>query len=98
MPYFLGDVHVLNCEFGICKNHFPFLFSQLNPSLTKIYKRFLTIVGFLQDESIDDILFDQLEKATAEARNAKQDAFQETINRGKAEKDAIGAIRRVNLL
>jgi hypothetical protein len=61
-------------------------------------QRFLTIVGFLQDESIDDVLFDQLEKAMADARNARQDAFQETINRGKAEKDAIGAIRRVNLL
>jgi hypothetical protein len=55
-------------------------------------------LGFSQDGGIDDILFDQLEKATAEASNARREAFQETINRGKAEKDAINAIRRVNLL
>lgn len=46
------------------------------------------------DGSVDETLFDQLEKAMAEARNARREAFQETINRGKAEKDAIDAIRR----
>lgn len=31
----------------------------------------------------------------AEAENAKREAFEESIRRGKAEKDAIDAIRRV---
>ena len=53
------------------------------------------IDGFLQDGSIDDTLYDQLEQAMAEARNARREAFQETVKRGKAEKDAIDAIRRV---
>ena len=53
------------------------------------------IDGFLQDGSIDDALYDQLEQAMAEARNARREAFQETVKRGKAEKDAIDAIRRV---
>ncbi|GMY09245.1 U-box domain-containing protein 33-like isoform X1 [Fagus crenata] len=46
------------------------------------------------DGSIDDALYDQLEQAMAEARNARREAFQETVKRGKAEKDAIDAIRR----
>jgi hypothetical protein len=85
----------VSLEFGRIIFHF-FLVTEsiIDQNIQKI----LTIVGFLQDESIDDVLFDQLEKAMADARYARQDAFQETINRGKAEKDAIGAIRRVNLL
>ncbi|XP_050249610.1 U-box domain-containing protein 33-like isoform X2 [Quercus robur] len=46
------------------------------------------------DGSIDDTFYDQLEQAMAEARNAKREAFQETVKRGKAEKDAIDSIRR----
>ncbi|KAG6663518.1 U-box domain-containing protein 33-like [Carya illinoinensis] len=46
------------------------------------------------DGSIDDTFYNYLEKAMAEAINAKQEAFQETVNRGKAEKNAIDAIRR----
>uniref|UniRef100_A0A2N9I7R6 Uncharacterized protein n=1 Tax=Fagus sylvatica TaxID=28930 RepID=A0A2N9I7R6_FAGSY len=46
------------------------------------------------DGSIDDTLYDQLEQAMEEARNARLEAFQETIKRGKAEKDSIDAIRR----
>ena len=56
------------------------------------------IDGFLQDGSIDDTFYDQLEQAMVEARNAKQEAFQETVKRGKAEKDAIDSIRRVFIL
>jgi hypothetical protein len=56
------------------------------------------IDGFLQDGSIDDTLYDQLEQAMEEARNARREAFQETIKRGKAEKDSIDAIRRVFFL
>ncbi|KAK7274409.1 hypothetical protein RIF29_15495 [Crotalaria pallida] len=46
------------------------------------------------DGGKDDTLYDQLEQAMAEAENAKRDAYHETIRRGKAEKEAIDAIRR----
>ncbi|KAJ1403529.1 Serine/threonine-protein kinase, active site [Sesbania bispinosa] len=46
------------------------------------------------DGGMDDSVYDQLEQAMAEAENARRDAFQETLRRGKAEKDAIDAIRR----
>ncbi|ONI23124.1 hypothetical protein PRUPE_2G170900 [Prunus persica] len=46
------------------------------------------------DGNIDDSLYDHLEQAMAEAENAKREAFREGIRRGKAEKDAIDAIRR----
>lgn len=46
------------------------------------------------DGSIDDALYDHLEQALAEAENSKKEAFQEAVRRGKAEKDAIDAIRR----
>lgn len=49
----------------------------------------------MQDGSIDDTYHNHLEKALAEAINAKQEAFQETVNRGKAEKNTIDAVRRV---
>ncbi|KAI4355079.1 hypothetical protein L6164_003887 [Bauhinia variegata] len=42
-----------------------------------------------------DSLYDQLDQAMAEADNARRDAYQESVRRGKAEKDAIEAIRRV---
>ena len=41
---------------------------------------------------------DQLEQAMAEAVNSKRDAYQETVRRGNAEKNAIDAIRRVPFL
>ncbi|KAK9273562.1 hypothetical protein L1049_018372 [Liquidambar formosana] len=44
--------------------------------------------------STDDKLYYQLEQAMAEAENARREAFEETVRRGKAEKDAIEAIRR----
>ncbi|KAM1707581.1 hypothetical protein ACFX13_000721 [Malus domestica] len=46
------------------------------------------------DGNVDDTLYDHLEQVMIEAENAKRDAFQEGIRRGKAEKDAIDAIRR----
>lgn len=46
---------------------------------------------------MDDTLYDQLEQAMVEAENARRDAYEETIRRGKAEKDAIDAIRRVTI-
>ncbi|KAB1214360.1 U-box domain-containing protein 33 [Morella rubra] len=44
--------------------------------------------------NMDDTLYDQLERAMAEARIARQEAFQEIVKRGKAEKNAIDSIRR----
>uniref|UniRef100_A0A2N9F7D2 RING-type E3 ubiquitin transferase n=1 Tax=Fagus sylvatica TaxID=28930 RepID=A0A2N9F7D2_FAGSY len=49
------------------------------------------------DGSIDDTLYAQLEKAMAEAENARREAFQEADRRGKAEKNAIEAMRRAQL-
>ncbi|KAK7389946.1 hypothetical protein VNO78_25243 [Psophocarpus tetragonolobus] len=48
------------------------------------------------DGGMDDAhaLYDQLEQAMAEAANARQDAYQEAVRRGKAEKAAIDAIRK----
>ncbi|KHN26961.1 U-box domain-containing protein 33-like isoform X2 [Glycine soja] len=46
------------------------------------------------DGGMDDALYDQLEQAMAEAVNSKRDAYQETVRRGNAEKNAIDAIRR----
>ncbi|XP_041028646.1 U-box domain-containing protein 33-like [Juglans microcarpa x Juglans regia] len=46
------------------------------------------------DGSIDDTLQNHLDKVMAEARNARQEAFQETVNRGKAEKNAFDAIHK----
>ncbi|TKY63926.1 U-box domain-containing protein 33 [Spatholobus suberectus] len=50
--------------------------------------------GSENDGGMDDALYDQLEQAMAEASNARWDAYQETVKRGKAEKDAIDAIRK----
>lgn len=44
--------------------------------------------------SVDDELYDQLDQAMAEAGNLKREAFEESVRRGKAEKDAVEAIRR----
>lgn len=43
---------------------------------------------------LNDELYDQLEQAIAEAENSKREAFEESIRRRKAEKEAIEAIRR----
>ncbi|KAK4266842.1 hypothetical protein QN277_023710 [Acacia crassicarpa] len=43
---------------------------------------------------MDDTLYYQLEVAMSEAENARREAFQETLKRGKAEKDALEAMRR----
>ncbi|KAI9089968.1 hypothetical protein K1719_028938 [Acacia pycnantha] len=61
-----------------------------------------SIKGFLShssppsvlDGGMDYTLYDQLEQAMGEAENARQDAYQETVRRGKAEKGAIDAIHR----
>lgn len=49
----------------------------------------------LQDGSMNDELYDQLEQAMAEADNSRRDAFEESIRRRNAEKDAMEAKRRV---
>ncbi|KAF2315302.1 hypothetical protein GH714_038764 [Hevea brasiliensis] len=48
----------------------------------------------LQDGNIDDPLYDQLEQAMSEAENSRREAFEETVRRAKAERDAREAIRR----
>ena len=47
---------------------------------------------------MNDELYDQLEQAMAEAENSRREAFEESMRRRKAEKDAIDAVRRVNFL
>ncbi|KAI3693382.1 hypothetical protein L6452_33217 [Arctium lappa] len=49
----------------------------------------------LQEGSMNDELYDQLEQAMAEADNSRRDAFEESIRRRNAEKDAMEAKRRV---
>ncbi|XP_076936554.1 U-box domain-containing protein 33-like isoform X1 [Bidens hawaiensis] len=49
----------------------------------------------LQERGMNDELYEQLMQAMAEADNSKRDAFEESIRRRKAEKDAIEAKRRV---
>ncbi|XP_004492744.1 U-box domain-containing protein 33 isoform X2 [Cicer arietinum] len=46
------------------------------------------------DGGVNDTLYDQLEQAMSEAHNATRNAYQETFRRGKAEKEAIEAIRK----
>lgn len=50
-----------------------------------------------QDGGINDTIYEQLDQAMAEADNAAQNAFQETVRRRKAEKDAVEAIRKVTV-
>ncbi|XP_028103297.1 U-box domain-containing protein 33-like isoform X4 [Camellia sinensis] len=52
----------------------------------------------LQEGVMDCELYDQLEQAMVEAENSRREAFEESKRRRKAEKDAIDAIRRVNIL
>ncbi|PQQ17296.1 hypothetical protein Pyn_08764 [Prunus yedoensis var. nudiflora] len=86
----LGDLALVQCERiegsengsteSLALSHFKELNHSSPPSVL--------------DGNIDDSLYDHLEQAMAEAENAKREAFQEGIRRGKAEKDAIDAIRR----
>ncbi|XP_020218691.1 U-box domain-containing protein 33 [Cajanus cajan] len=46
------------------------------------------------DGGTNDTMYDQLEQAMAEAENARQNAYQETFRRMKAERDAIDSIRK----
>lgn len=46
---------------------------------------------------MNDELLDRLDQYVAEAEDARREAFEESIKRRKAEKDAIEARRRVNL-
>ncbi|MED6121732.1 hypothetical protein PIB30_032967 [Stylosanthes scabra] len=48
----------------------------------------------LQDGGMNDTIYDQLELAMAEAERATRNAYQETYRRGKAEKEAIEAMRK----
>lgn len=48
------------------------------------------LAGIMNDE-----LYDKLEQYVAESETARQEAFEESVKRRKAEKDAIEARRRV---
>uniref|UniRef100_A0A5B6YL82 RING-type E3 ubiquitin transferase n=1 Tax=Davidia involucrata TaxID=16924 RepID=A0A5B6YL82_DAVIN len=48
----------------------------------------------LQEGSMNNELYDHIEQAMVEAENSRREAFEESIRRRKAEKDAIEAIRR----
>ncbi|XP_075667945.1 U-box domain-containing protein 33-like isoform X2 [Castanea sativa] len=52
----------------------------------------------LLDGRVDETLYAQLEKAMAEAEHARREAFQEAERRAKAEKNAIEAKRRAQVL
>jgi phage tail tape-measure protein len=53
------------------------------------------IDGFLQDGSIEDPLYDQLEQAMAEAENSRFEASEEAVRCAKEERDVVEAIRKV---
>lgn len=53
------------------------------------------IDGFLQDESIEDPLYDQLEQAMAEAENSRREASEEVVRCAKEERDVVEVIRKV---
>ena len=44
---------------------------------------------------MNDDIYDQLELAMSEAENARREAFEESMRRRKAEKEAMEAIRKV---
>ncbi|GAB4844492.1 hypothetical protein Ancab_037870 [Ancistrocladus abbreviatus] len=50
--------------------------------------------GALQESSVNDVLFYQLQQAMAEAEHARREAFEESRRRQKAERDTIEAIRK----
>ncbi|XP_057754675.1 U-box domain-containing protein 33 isoform X2 [Arachis stenosperma] len=49
------------------------------------------------DGGMNDTIYDQLELAMAEAERATRNAYQETYRRGKAEKEAIEAMRKAKI-
>ncbi|KAK3022413.1 hypothetical protein RJ639_045184 [Escallonia herrerae] len=57
-------------------------------------KEDLRLLSLPSEGSTDEGLYEQLEQIMVEAENSKREAFEESIRRRKAEKDAIEAIRR----
>lgn len=51
--------------------------------------------SFYQYKKMDDTPYAKLEEAMEEAENARREAFEDSARRGKAEKVAIEAMRRV---
>ena len=47
---------------------------------------------------MNDVLFEQLDQAISEAEMAQREAFQESMKRRKAEKEALDAARKVKSL
>ena len=48
-----------------------------------------------QESSTNGDIYDQLELAMSEAENSRREAFEESMRRRKAEKEAMEAIRKV---
>uniref|UniRef100_A0A803KZA3 RING-type E3 ubiquitin transferase n=1 Tax=Chenopodium quinoa TaxID=63459 RepID=A0A803KZA3_CHEQI len=61
---------------------------------TKIEHQRSSPPSVLQESSMNDDLYDQLVQAMEEADNSKREAFEESMRRRKAEKEAINAIRK----
>ncbi|XP_021767019.1 U-box domain-containing protein 33-like [Chenopodium quinoa] len=61
---------------------------------TKIERQRSSPPSVLQESSMNDDLYDQLVQAMEEADNSKREAFEESMRRRKAEKEAINAIRK----
>ncbi|XAR63052.1 Non-specific serine/threonine protein kinase [Bertholletia excelsa] len=55
-------------------------------------------LSVLQESGKNDELYDQLQQAMAEADNSRREAFEESMRRRKAEKDAIDAIWKAKTL
>ncbi|GKA53669.1 hypothetical protein Tco_0746984 [Tanacetum coccineum] len=58
----------------------------------------VTVFKEEQERGVNDELYDQLEQAMAKADSSKRDAFEESIRRRKAERDAMDARRKVSKL
>ncbi|KAJ8900520.1 hypothetical protein K2173_025297 [Erythroxylum novogranatense] len=71
------------CEIGLELNHPVSIVDLHNSSPPSVL-----------DRSLEEPLYDQLEKSMADAANSKREAFEEAVRWAKAEKNAIEAIRK----
>lgn len=54
--------------------------------------------SYKQDQSVDNNIYDQYERALTEADYSRIRAHEEAIRRGEAEKDLLEAVQRVKFL
>ncbi|KAH7863818.1 hypothetical protein Vadar_022307 [Vaccinium darrowii] len=62
------------------------------------HHQFSSPASVLQEGRMSEELYDQLDQSMAEAENSRREAFDESMRRRKAEKDAIDAIHRAKAL